>query len=88
MKQQIQREAALKAAETMMIGLDVQDGKGSNQTDVVNTTHDFSKPYNLTVISSLPSKPDAINISSQLCNNSVQIDDLYDDTRGLKMMFA
>ena len=40
------------------------------------------------MIYSLPSKPDAINISSVLCNNSVQISDLYDDTRGLKMIFA
>lgn len=72
-----------------MIGLDVEQLKGSNSTEqVVNTTHDFSKAQNFTVIYSLPSKPDAINISSKLCNNSVQIEDLYDDTRGLKMMFA
>ena len=88
LKQQVLREAALKAAETMMISLDISEPKGSNQTEVVNTTHDFSHAINLTIISSLPSKPDAINISSSLCNNSVQIEDVYDDTRGLKMMFA
>lgn len=78
----------MKAAETMMIGLDVEEPKGSNTTESVNVTHDFTHGYNLTVISSLPSKPDAINISSKLCNNSVQIDDLYDDAHGLKILFA
>ena len=54
----------------MMIALDVEQYQGSNSSVQVNTTHDFEKPINLTVIYSMPSKPDAVNFTSVLVNNS------------------
>ena len=80
--------------EAMMIGLSEESLKGSNGNSTSNsTTTDtdspkFSKAYNFTIISSLPSAPDDIKVASANLTSSKEVDEKYNGVSGLKMMFV
>lgn len=82
MKQQIEKEAAEKTVEAMMIGLD------DEVPAELQTNKKFDKPYLFSAISSMPSKPDEVKLTEQNCTSEDQATLLYDSVPGLKMYFV
>jgi hypothetical protein len=73
----------------MMMQLDVQNFNHSDdKTNNSKSENLLASPTNFTIISSLPSKPDELKSKTLLCNNSDEVNQLFSDTHGLKMLFA
>ena len=91
LKKKLKKEATEKAVEAMMMQLEEQSFNHS-ESQSNNSKADlgivFDKPVNYTMISSLPSKPDEIQSKTVLCYNSKEVNQLFGDTHGLKMLFS
>lgn len=84
LKDSLMQQATEKAVLSMMLDADEQEKLFSEEELKVRK---FKQPIEIQILSSLPSNPNNITLTSQNCNTEKEIDSFYSEIPGLKMLF-
>ena len=85
----IEKEAAEKAVEAMMVGLyDTDEEEQSEKKNDTKAEPEFEKIQKFSVVFSLPSTPNDVKLVEKNCTTEKEAQNFYEDVKGLKMIFT